>query len=98
MPAATRLVSIDDEGQHGQYVGSYSSCAEQPGDAFVFGGTLPGTNVVCDTSPLPADTRVFPVAGPLDGNAVRLRGSGGAPKPRNKLLQEVLEEAESVMP
>ena len=98
VPAATRLVSIDDEGQHGQYIGSYSTCAEQIGDSFVFGGALPGANVICDTSPLPADTSVFAVAGPLDGNAVRLRGSGGSPKKPNPLLQRVLEQAQSLGP
>ena len=98
VPAATRLVSIDNEGQHGQYIGSYSTCAEGLGDAFVFGGALPGADIICDTSPLPADTSVFAVAGPLDGNAVRLHGSGGSPKPRNRLLQQVLQQAQSLGP
>jgi hypothetical protein len=66
-----RLVSIDDEGQHGQYVGSYSSCAEGLGDA---------------------------VAGPLDGNAVRLRGSSVSPKPHNRRLQRVFEQARALGP
>ena len=64
------MVHIDDEGQHGQYVGSASACAEQAGDAFVFSGRLPLLDRYCTTSPLPSDAMVHRVRGPLQGNIV----------------------------
>ena len=67
------------------------------GDLFVFGGALLGVNVICDMCRC-VDASVFAVAGPLDGNAVRLRGSGGSPKKPNPLLQRVLEQAQSLGP
>jgi hypothetical protein len=87
---ATRFVAIDDEGQHGQYVGSASSCAEAIGDRFVFTGELPGKDQVCGTSPLPAELSVYPVFGPVDGNAVHLPKSNGTHKV-NPLLQRTLD-------
>ncbi|MEI8412465.1 MULTISPECIES: alpha/beta hydrolase [unclassified Kribbella] len=85
---ATRFVAIDDEGQHGQYVGSASSCAEAIGDTYVFTGELPGKDQVCGTSPLPAELSVYPVNGPIDGNAVHLPNSKLKVNP---LLQQALD-------
>lgn len=70
--AVTRFVGIDDEGQHGQYIANISSCVEAIGDTFVFRGELPGKNQVCGTTPLPAESAVYPVVGPVDGKAVPL--------------------------
>ncbi|WBQ07265.1 alpha/beta fold hydrolase [Kribbella sp. CA-293567] len=90
--AVTRFVAIDDEGQHGQYIGSASSCAEAIGDKFVFTGELPGKNQVCGTTPLPAELSVYPVKGPVDGKAVHLPKSKAADTKVNPLLQQVLDE------
>jgi len=87
----TRFVAIDDEGQHGQYVGSASSCAEAIGDKFVFTGELPGKDQVCGTSPLPAELAVYPVNGPVDGNAVHLPKSKSPSHHLNPLLQQALD-------
>jgi len=89
---ATRFVAIDDEGQHGQYVGSASACAEEIGDRFVFTGELPGKDQVCGTSPLPAELSVYPVDGPVDGNAVHLPKSKTLQTKVNPLLQQALDE------
>lgn len=86
----TRFVAIDDEGQHGQYVGSASACAEAIGDRFVFTGELPAKDQVCGTSPLPAELSVYPVNGPVDGNAVHLPNSKSHHKV-NPLLQRNLD-------
>ncbi|MFG1628585.1 alpha/beta fold hydrolase [Kribbella sp. NPDC049227] len=86
----TRFVAIDDEGQHGQYVGSASACAEAIGDRFVFSGELPGKDQVCGTSPLPAELSVYPVNGPVDGNAVHLPNSKSR-HTANPLLQRALD-------
>lgn len=88
---ATRFVAIDDEGQHGQYIGSASSCAEAIGDKFVFTGELPGKDQVCGTTPLPEELSVYPVKGPVDGKAVPLpKSKAGSPKV-NSLLQQALD-------
>jgi pimeloyl-ACP methyl ester carboxylesterase len=88
---ATRFVAIDDEGQHGQYVGSASACAEAIGDRFVFTGELPGKDQVCGTSPLPAELSVYRVFGPVDGNAVHLPKSKAGGHQVNPLLQRTLD-------
>ncbi|MFK4089874.1 alpha/beta hydrolase [Kribbella sp. NPDC020789] len=87
----TRFVAIDDEGQHGQYVGSASACAEAIGDTFVFTGELPARDKVCGTSPLPAELSVYPVNGPVDGNAVHLPRTKSVPHRVNPLLQQALD-------
>ena len=88
----TRMISIDDEGQHGQYVGSPSACAEAIADRFVFTGRLPSSDDICQTSPLPAETQVFPVDGPVDGNSVPLPNRRIArPDPPNPMLEDVLD-------
>jgi pimeloyl-ACP methyl ester carboxylesterase len=89
--AYTRFVAIDDEGQHGQYVGSASSCVEQIGDRFVFTGELPAKDQVCGTSPLPEDGSVYPVNGPVDGNSVPLPKSKAGSKAISPLLQQALD-------
>jgi pimeloyl-ACP methyl ester carboxylesterase len=78
VPHASRLVSIDDEGQHGQYILGPSACVGDIGDRFVFNGELPGRDQICGTSPLPGDMSVYEVRGPLDGRAV--------PLPKSKTL------------
>ncbi len=90
----TRFVAIDDEGQHGQYVGSASACAEEIGDRFVFTGELPARDRVCGTSPLPEEGSVYPVRGPLDGKAVPLPRTmaATAEQAANPLLQRVLDQ------
>ncbi|MFF1821941.1 alpha/beta fold hydrolase [Kribbella sp. NPDC058245] len=87
----TRFVAIDDEGQHGQYVGSASACAESIGDIFVFTGELPARDQVCGTTPLPAELSVYPVKGPVNGNAVHLPRSKSTPQKVNPLLQQALD-------
>jgi pimeloyl-ACP methyl ester carboxylesterase len=88
---ATRFVAIDDEGQHGQYIGSASSCAEAIGDKFVFTGELPGKDQVCGTTPLPEELSVYPVKGPVDGKAVPLPKSKAGNAKVNSLLQQALD-------
>ena len=90
----TVFVSIDDEGQHGQYIGSASSCVDRTGNRFVFTGELPGRDRICGTSPLPGDSVVFPVNGPVDGNSVPLPGDRHSRQhvdPRNPMLQAIFD-------
>jgi hypothetical protein len=87
----TRFVAIDDEGEHGQYIGSASTCAEDIGDRFVFTGELPGRDTVCGTKPLPEELAVYPVRGPIDGKAVPLPRSKAGSAKVNPLLQQAMD-------
>lgn len=94
----TRLVSIDNEGQHGTYIGGPSRCADSAGDAFVFGGRLPGRNAICGTSPLPLDERVYKLTGPVDGKSQPLDGRQrvlAAPS-ANPLLEKIRRQVAAV--
>lgn len=90
-----RFVGIDDEGEHGQYIGSQSQCVEAIGDRFLFTGELPGKDEVCGTTPLPEDAAVYPFDGPIDGKAVPLPKRAGTKNPDgglNPLLRKSLDE------
>jgi pimeloyl-ACP methyl ester carboxylesterase len=90
---AARLVSVDDEGKHGQYILGPSSCVHQIGDRFLFNGELPGRNEICGTAPLPEDGSVYEVRGPLDGKAVPLpRSLLSSAVESNPLLQEIFDK------
>lgn len=90
-----RFVGVDDEGQHGQYVGGPSPCVSDIGDAFIFSGDLPGKDKVCATTPLPEDGKVYPVDGPIDGDAEPLprHRTAAADTGPNPLLRDVLDRA-----
>jgi pimeloyl-ACP methyl ester carboxylesterase len=63
----TRLVSVDNEGQHSLYIGGPSTCVQKVGDAFLFSGRMPARDLTCGTRPLPRDRAVFPLDGPVTG-------------------------------
>ena len=67
---STRFIAVDDEGAHSQYLFGPSSCVQEIGDRYVFDGIAPARNVVCGTSPLPGDTEVHRVRGPVNGKTV----------------------------
>lgn len=92
VPAHTRLVSVDDEGQHGVYIGGPSPCIEAIGDAFLFHGRLPSVDRVCGTTPLPLDERVYPFAGPL-GPRTPTRWASPAPVVPTDRAHQALREA-----
>ncbi|WP_229119691.1 alpha/beta hydrolase [Enemella evansiae] len=90
-----RFIGIDDEGEHGQYVGSQSQCVEEIGDRFLFTGELPGRDQICGTSPLPEDSAVYPFAGPVDGKSVPLPKRSGSKNPNgglNPVLRKSFDE------
>lgn len=81
-PGRSRLVSVQDEGQHGLYLSGVSPCVERVGDAFLFTGTLPARDTVCATTPLPGDRAVHPLAGGVAGVPGRQRVRPVAPAAR----------------
>lgn len=90
---STRFVAVDDEGQHGQYIGGPSSCVEGIGDRYVFDGVLPAGDVVCGTSPLPGDAVVHRVNGPVNGKATHSSNGEKAAPSRSSALERVLQAA-----
>lgn len=89
---STRFVAVDDEGQHGQYVFGPSSCVDEIGDRYVFDGVVPAEDVVCGTSPLPGDTEVHRVRGPVNGGVHSSNGEMAASS-RSSALQRVFDAA-----
>ena len=93
--AHTRLVSVDNEGQHGLYVDGPSPCVEAAGDNFLFRGRLPSKNIVCTTTPLPLDSRVYSLKGPLNGKSypTEARVRSAKLSRANQVLREVRADA-----
>jgi hypothetical protein len=71
---------VDNEGQHGLYIDGPSPCAEKFGDDFLFSGVLPAQDQICTTSPLPDDSKVYPLNGPVDGNSYAIDARLRTPK------------------
>ena len=91
LPEQNRFVAVDNEGQHGQYLLGPSECVEAIADRFVFGGRLVRSDKVCWTAPLPAESAVFSVRGPVDGDSVPLPDRRRSAEQCNPLLQKVLD-------
>lgn len=93
---STRFVAVDDEGQHGQYVLGPSSCVDEVGDRYVFDGVVPAEDMVCGTSPLPGDTAVYPVRGPVNGKTAHSSNGEKVAPGRSSALERVLDAAASL--
>lgn len=59
-------VSVDDAGMHGVYALRGNGCADDIVDAWLIRNVKPAKNTVCGTYPLPDDSVVYPVNGPVD--------------------------------
>ncbi|MFW6597840.1 alpha/beta fold hydrolase [Propionibacteriaceae bacterium Y2011] len=86
----TVFVGVPQEGQHGLYIDGPSACVEQIGDAFLFDAkaTLPKDMTLCATSPLPGDSQVHDLRGPLDWVEWWM-----APQPTKKKGNPMLKQA-----
>lgn len=91
----TRMVSVDDEGQHGLFLNGASNCVDQIGTDFLFHQAMPGEDYICGTSPLPRDSRVYKLDGPLDGKSfsIERRHSTRPAKQPHARLAALLDEA-----
>lgn len=58
------LVSVDDSAFHGQYAIQGNPCVDGMVNVYLLRNSRPG-NAVCPGVPLPGETQVFPVAGPV---------------------------------
>ncbi len=88
-PDHTRLVSVDNEGQHSLFIGGPSKCAEKIGDSFLFSGTVPPADVVCTTKPLPGDKKVYALNGPVTAAKAKAASTEAAPAPANARVREI---------
>ncbi len=93
-PDHTRLVSVDNEGQHSLFIGGPSTCVEKIGDSFLFSGTVPAADVVCATKPLPGDKKVYVLEGPVTASKAATKAAAGqrAPAPANARVREIRDQ------
>ncbi|MFS8095563.1 alpha/beta hydrolase [Lentzea alba] len=61
-----RLISVQDNGTHGLYGLRGNSCVDDLVNAYLVDGVAPAERTVCASLPLPLETAVHPVAGPVD--------------------------------
>ncbi|WP_328604851.1 alpha/beta hydrolase [Amycolatopsis sp. NBC_00345] len=66
--AGVPLVSVDNSPFHGQYALSGNPCVDGLVNTFLTKNSRPGSTT-CPGVPLPAETQVYPVPGPVDGAA-----------------------------
>ncbi|MFD2420849.1 alpha/beta hydrolase [Amycolatopsis pigmentata] len=62
------LVSVDDSGFHGQYAISGNPCVDGMVNVFLLNNSRPG-NATCPGVPIIGEDKVYPVPGPVDGQA-----------------------------
>ena len=75
----TRLLSVQDQGNHGVWLGE-NGCVERTVGTYLTTGKMPARDTVCPGVPLPSDTRVYAVESPLPSTAA------AAPRPKATAL------------
>ncbi|NHN57258.1 alpha/beta hydrolase [Calidifontibacter sp. DB0510] len=90
----TRLLSVDDQGNHGAVLGAGNLCVEQQAYGFLSKGTLPGGDTVCPAIPLPADQQVYPIGTVPEGQKLPMPQdtTPGWKKALLAALQAILEK------
>ena len=83
---ATRLLSVDDQGNHGAYAGGGNPCVDKVVTDFLDAGRLIDTDAVCPAVPLPEESQVHPVGTTLPGTRLDM------PQPPRQGLGEVLRK------
>lgn len=74
------LVSVDDSPFHGQYAFEGNPCVDGMVNVFLLRNSRPG-NVTCPGVPLPSETEVHPVPGPVRGPAAQVASAATTPLP-----------------
>lgn len=85
---AARLVAIDDGGIHGDYGIRGNGCVDDTVNAFLLAGAVPPARTLCAGLPLPGESTVVPVPGPVD------RSTGVRPTQRRHVDPRVREQAD----
>ncbi|GAB7036454.1 MULTISPECIES: alpha/beta fold hydrolase [Catenuloplanes] len=89
------LISVDDAPFHGQYALDGNPCVDGMVNVFLLHNSRPGS-VTCPGIPLPGETEVFPVAGPVRTPAAARTATSAEVAPLPELraaLQEMISEA-----
>lgn len=87
--AKTRLLSIDNQGNHGAVVAGRNGCVATVAYDFLTQGRLINQDSVCPAVPLPGDQLVYPVGGGLSGQ--RLPMSNTYPETQPGVGQQLLQ-------
>ena len=77
----TRLVSVQDQGNHGVWLGE-NPCVEKVVGTYLATGRLPARDLVCSGVALPADDRAYPVESPLPSSAGGVPPAPARPAPK----------------
>lgn len=90
----TRLLSVEDQGNHGAYVGGGNPCVEKVTADFLDRGQLIGQDSVCPAVPLPSEDQVYPVGAKLPGTQLPMPQSqnGGLGSLIRKFLEALLDQ------
>ena len=75
--AGTRLLAVDDGGQHGQYGLRGNGCVDDAVNAYLLDGVAPPASDVCEAVPLFMEDTVYPVFGPVDARTPPRGGTRG---------------------
>ncbi|MDE9364590.1 alpha/beta fold hydrolase [Luteipulveratus sp. YIM 133132] len=93
VPANTRLLSVDNQGNHGALVGTTNGCVSTAGYDFLTQGKLIGQDSVCPAVPLTGEKAVYPVGSTIAGPVLPTADAYAKDKPgmAQQLLQELLQ-------
>lgn len=95
----TRLLTVDDQGNHGVWLGD-NPCVERTVGTYLTTGRLPAADLVCPGMPLPGEDRAYPVGArltvpvPVPGAAqdLRVARSPQADSPEQVKVRELARE------
>ena len=90
VPSNTRLLSVDDQGNHGALVGTTNGCVSTVGYDFLTKGKLIEQDSVCSAVPLTGEKQVYPVGAKLAGPVLPATDAYAKDKP--SLAQQILQE------
>lgn len=91
--ASTRLLTVDDSGNHGSFM-TGNRCVESAVNSWLVGGRLPAPGATCRGLPLPGDPKVYPYRlRPVTArpNAGRGTAAAIAAEPRPGVTERVAE-------
>ncbi len=90
----TRLLSVDDQGNHGAVLAGGNPCVEKVAYGYLQNGTQLSKDAVCPGVALPDDDRVYPVGGTPEGTRLPMPKDDTPPliKLLRKLFDKLLED------
>lgn len=86
---STRMLVVDNQGDHGAVVGSKNACVTTAAYDFLVKGKLISSDSVCPALPLPDDTKAYEVGSKAEG--AKLPTTDGYAQQKPGLAQQVLQ-------